>query len=141
MSLKRNTIANYLGHSYAVLLGIVIMPLYLTYLGPVPFGLVGFFILVQTSLHLLDMGLSPTLGRQIAYARGKNQGFKDFIKLLRSFEVIFFFLALLTSCSFFLAKNWISNEWIDAHSLNSDTTAYCITLMGLMVGLRWFSSL
>ena len=66
MSIKRNSIANYIGQSYTILIGIVITPLYLQYLGAEAYGLVGFFALMQAWMSLLDMGLSPTLGRQVA---------------------------------------------------------------------------
>jgi O-antigen/teichoic acid export membrane protein len=88
-SIKRNTIANYIGQMYVMLIGIVVTPLYLEHLGAEAYGLVGFFALLQTWMNLLDIGLTPTLGRQIAHASGKTNGFDEFWRLLKSFELIF----------------------------------------------------
>lgn len=66
MSVKSNTIANYIGQIYMMLIGIVVTPLYLQHLGAEAYGLVGFFALMQAWMNLLDLGLSPTLGRQAA---------------------------------------------------------------------------
>ena len=45
------------------------------YLSPEAFGLFGFFILMQAWMMILDMGLSPTLGREVAKARALKNGF------------------------------------------------------------------
>lgn len=140
-SLKRNTVANYVGIGYATITGIVILPFYLQYLGAEAYGLVGFFALMQAWLNLLDMGLSPTLARQVAYARGRDRGFDDFIKLLRSFEIIFLILATLVAIFIILSSDWISRNWINAEVLDSGTIAYSISIMGALIGLRFFASL
>ena len=80
-SIRKNTIANFIGFGYTSVIGIVVYPLYLKYLGAEAYGLVGFFTLMQSWLYMLDMGFSPTLARQISYARGQKNGFNEFIKL------------------------------------------------------------
>ncbi len=141
MSIKRNSIANYIGQSYTILIGIAITPLYLQYLGAEGYGLVGFFALMQAWMGLLDMGLSPTLGRQVAYARGQENGFDFFKRLLKSFEVIFLVIAALIITCVFLFSDWIAQSWIQAETLDTQTIIYCISLMGVMIGLRWFAGL
>lgn len=64
--LKKNIIANYFGQFYIIIIGIVMVPFYLKYLGAEAYGLVGFFALMQSWMMLLDMGISPTLGREVA---------------------------------------------------------------------------
>ncbi|MBV1916142.1 MAG: oligosaccharide flippase family protein [Pseudomonadales bacterium] len=141
MSIKRNTIANYIGQSYSILIGLVITPLYLQYLGAEAYGLVGIFALMQAWLQLLDLGLSPTLARQAAYARGQNNGFEHFKKLLRSFELIFVTLAVTIALAVYLTSDWVAAVWIKAETISFTTLVYCIGLMGVMIGLRWFASL
>lgn len=141
MSVKRNSLANYIGQSYTILIGILITPLYLQYLGAEAYGLVGFFALMQAWMVLLDLGLSPTLGRQVACARGLKNGFEFFKRLLKSFELIFFCLALLIITGISLSSEWVASNWVSAESLDTDTIVYCIVLMGVMIGLRWFAGL
>lgn len=140
-SIRNNTIANYIGQLYLTLIGIIITPFYLQYLGAEAYGLVGFFALMQAWMNLLDLGLSPTLGRQAAYARGLENGFEDFKKLLKSFEVIFLVLAIIASLSIFFGKHWLAIEWIKSDGIKTSTLTYCIGLMGVMIGLRWFVGL
>ena len=141
MNPSRNIIANYVGQSYVILAGIFFTPLYLNHLGAEAYGLVGIFALLQSWLALLDLGLSPTLGRQVAYARGRKNGFEFFKRLTKSFELIFFSLALLIIIVIFLASDWIAESWIKAATLDSNIIVYCILLMGIMIALRWFTGL
>ncbi|WP_321324719.1 hypothetical protein [Thiomicrorhabdus sp.] len=50
--------------------------------------------MVESVLNLLDLGLSPMLGRQVAYTGGQVNDY-GFLRPLKSFEVIFFGLTLL----------------------------------------------
>lgn len=140
-SIRRNTIANYIGQLYLTLIGIIVTPFYLKYLGAEAYGLVGFFALMQAWMNLLDLGLSPTLGRQAAHARGVENGFEFFKKLLKSFEVIFLLLAILIVSIIFITSDWLAAEWINSKNISKSTITYCISLMGLMIGLRWFVGL
>jgi O-antigen/teichoic acid export membrane protein len=141
MSVKTNTIANYIGQIYMMLIGIVVTPLYLKYLGSEAYGLVGFFALMQAWMNLLDMGLSPTLGRQAAYAIGQTNGFETFKRLVKSFEVIFLLLALSIICAIYFLSDWIALSWIKSDNIEINTLVYCVVLMGVMIGLRLFSGL
>jgi O-antigen/teichoic acid export membrane protein len=141
LSVRKNSIANYIGQSYVILIGIVITPLYLQYLSSESYGLVGFFALMQAWMLLLDLGMSPTLGRQVALARGQENGFIFFKRLFKSFEMIFFGLSIVIVAGIFLASNWIATVWISSETLEIETIAYCIGLMGVIMGFRWISGL
>ena len=88
-SIKANAISNYFGQGYTIVLTLLCTPFYLQYLGAEAYGLVGFFIIMQNWLNLLDMGLGTTLCRQVSVARGQNSGFRHFKNLVRSFELVF----------------------------------------------------
>lgn len=98
-------------------------------------------MVMQNWLNLLDMGLSTTLGRQVAYARGQTNGFKRFQNLLRSFELIFFSLTLGIVIGVFLSSNWLAQSWIKSNTISSDNISYCIIIMGLIIGIKFFSTI
>lgn len=64
ISLKKNTIANYIGQFYNMFIGIAILPAYMTYLGAEAFGLIGFFTMLSAWMMLLDVGLSATISKE-----------------------------------------------------------------------------
>lgn len=141
MTIKKNATANYFGTAYSILIGIAILPLYLHYLGAEAFGLVGIFALLQAWLQILDMGISPTLGRQAAFAKGSKNGFEEFISLLKSVEIIFLVLGFIIVISIFLIDHWLATNWVKAEHISVDIVAKCMSIMGLVIAFRWFSSL
>ncbi len=64
--LKRNVAATYVGQMYLALIGIVLVPFYVNFLGAEAFGLIGFWTMLQTWFTLFDMGLTPTMTREAA---------------------------------------------------------------------------
>ena len=142
MSIKKNIIANNLGQIYVIIAGVVVTPFYLKYLGNEAFGLVGFFALMQSWLSILDMGMSPTLSREVAKVKnGTTEQLSLFKKLLHSLEMIFILLGLIVSILILLHSDWLSLNWLQVETLSIKDVSYCIKLMGVMIGLRWLGSL
>lgn len=138
MPLKRNVVANYAGQAYTVLAGVVMLPFYLEFLGAEAYGLVGFFALLHAWLSLFTAGFSPTLARQVAHHRGLGElGGSKFRELLRSLELLVAAIAVFTVFAVWLGSDWLAGEWLRTVSLTHSEVAYCISLMGLIVGMRW----
>lgn len=141
--MKMNTAANFIGFGYTTIIGLVILPRYLHYLGAEAFGMVGFFTLLQAWMQLLDLGMSPMLSRQAAQAQGHGK-YNDFIelkRLMRSLELILFALSLGVVIGISAGSSWVANKWLHVTSLPLKEVATCIELMGGMIGLRLFTSL
>ncbi|MEN2509079.1 polysaccharide biosynthesis protein [Stutzerimonas stutzeri] len=142
LSMIRNTGLSYIGQAYALLVGILILPFYLGHLGAEAYGLIGFFAVLQAWLQLLDAGLSPSLVRQIAHFRGRPEVRRhEPGRLLRSFEIIFLPVASLTIFAIHGSSGWIAQRWLQAQDLDTLTIVHCISLMGLMVGLKLYATL
>lgn len=141
MTLKKNVIANYLGQIYVSLIGILVFPLYLKYLGPEAYGLVGFYIVLQSWLQILDIGFSPTLSRQVAFSRGANHGFLSLKKQLKTMEVFFYTTALVLTCVLYVSSDWIAADWLRLSTLDLKDVAYAISLIGVMISLRLIATL
>lgn len=144
LSMIRNTGLSYAGQAYAMLIGILILPFYLGHLGAEAYGLIGFFAVMQVWLQLLDAGLSPSLVRQIAHFRGQSTfGAQHYEsgQLLRSFEIIFLPLTALTVVGVHISGDWIAQHWLQAQELGTATIVHCISLMGLIVGLKLYATL
>ncbi len=141
ISLKHNAMANFIGLGYVTIISIVIFPLYLQYLGSEAYGLVGFFMVLQAWMQLLDMGMSPLLARQAARTRGQNIDNSNLRKLVRSFELIIFFLSITIVLVISTYSEWIASSWLNVISLDLKKVATSISFMGVIIGLRLFSSL
>ena len=141
MSLKKNVLANYLGQGWTALMGLAFVPLYIKYLGMEAYGLIGVFAILQAWLTLLDMGMTPTLSREMArYTAGAHtaQSIRD---LLRSLEVICFATALLIMIVVWLSATWFSVNWLQVKKLPVEEVAQATSIIGFVVALRFVESL
>lgn len=122
-------------------MGIAFVPLYIKYLGMEAYGLIGVYAILQAWLTLLDMGMTPTLNREMArYTVGVHtaQSMRD---LLRSLEVICFATTLLIGVAIWLSAAWLSDHWLQSKTLPVDEVAQAITIIGFVVALRFLESL
>ncbi|MCX7068113.1 MAG: oligosaccharide flippase family protein [Methylococcales bacterium] len=137
MSLKKNVFANYLGQAWTALMGLAFVPLYIKYLGMEAYGLIGIFTLLQAWLTLLDMGMTPTLSREMArYTAGAHsaQSIRD---LLRTMEFICFALAIFVCGLLWLCAPWLSEHWLQTEKISAEQLAQAISVMGLVIALRF----
>lgn len=140
-SLKKNIIFNYIGQFYNAFIGILILPLYLQELGGEAFGLIGFFTLLLAWMQLIDLGLTPTLGREVARLKVDPKNNHELRTVVRSLEIVFMFIAALATSIIFLSRNWVALDWLTISELDTEIVALSIGLMAFMVGFRWLSSL
>lgn len=140
-SLKRNVLFNFVGQFYIAFLGILILPLYLKHLGAEAYGLIGFFTLLQSWMQLLDLGITPTLGREISRLKDLPENHFELRTVVRSLEIIFITIALFMTISVFLGKDLIAQKWLTIQDLDLYLVGLCIGLMGIIAGFRWLSSL
>ncbi len=141
MSLKKNILASYATQIYVTLVGILILPLYLKYMGAEAYGLVGFFTMLQAWFNLLDMGLTPTVARETARFRGGATDALSYRRLLRALQLIFFAVALLGGGTMFVFSGLIADGWLKVQTLPLAQVQLALQLMAVGVALRWMSGL
>ncbi|MBE1426385.1 O-antigen/teichoic acid export membrane protein [Desulfomicrobium macestii] len=137
MALKRNLVANYLGQGWAALMGLAFVPYYIKLLGIEAYGLIGLFAVLQAWLSLLDMGMTPTLGREMARFTAGTHSNESIRDLLRSIEIIAVVVAVLIAGGVALGSDWIATSWLKAEALPSEMVAQVFTIMGLVTALRF----
>lgn len=141
ISLKKNTIANYLGQFYTMFIGIFMLPFYLKYLGAEAYGLVGFFTMLTSIMMLLDMGFSGALTRETAKLKDKINGLMKIKEILRSVEGMIAVLSMVIFIGVFFSSAWIVLHWLQVKELSFEVVENCIKLMGFIVAIRWYVSL
>ena len=141
MSLKKNILASYATQIYVTLIGILILPIYLKYMGAEAYGLVGFFTMLQAWFNLLDMGLTPTVARETARFRGGATDALSYRRLLRALQLIFFAVALLGGGVMFVLSGHIADGWLKVQTLPLAQVKLALQLMAVGVALRWMSGL
>lgn len=136
MSLKKNTIANYLGQGWIAVMGLAFVPIYIQYLGIEAWGLVGFMTMLQAWFTLLDMGLTPTLSREMARFQAGEHSAQSIRDLLRSLEIIYGGVAVAIVAIVWLVAPWAALHWLSASQLSPASVAQAIGMMGLVLAAR-----
>lgn len=141
MSLKKNVIANYFGNGWTAAMSLIFIPYYIKYLGMEAYGLIGFYTMLQACLILLDLGMTPTLSREMARFTGGQHTPQSIRDLLRSLEIICLTVAGIYCLSIWLSSDWVANNWLQAEKLSKESIAQAFIIMGLVTALRFIEGL
>lgn len=141
MSFRHNILANYASQLYVTAVGIVMVPLYIRYMGAEAYGLVGFFAMLQAWFNLLDMGLTPTIARASARHQGGAMSLLDYRRLTRALEGVFVAIALLGGIVLFALAQQIADKWLNVSLLPKHDVTRALQLMAVIIALRWMCGL
>ncbi|WP_248919157.1 oligosaccharide flippase family protein [Pseudomonas entomophila] len=141
MSLKKNIIANYVSQIYVALIGIVILPLYMKSMGAEAYGLIGFFTMLQSWFMLLDLGLTPTVGRETARFKAGSMSAIAYRRLVRALNSIFLIIAVVGGVGLLVCSDTISTHWLKAETLTHDVVVGAVQIMAVCIALRWMGGL
>lgn len=141
MSLRKNILASYASQIYVTLIGVVLLPVYIRYMGVEAYGLVGFYTMLLAWFQMLDFGLAPTLSREVArYVGGAVDGL-TLRRLLRVLEAVFFSVALAGALTLLLGADWVASSWLRIEHLPPGQVRTAIRLMAIIIALRWVAAL
>jgi len=85
-SAKGQLLANIVGRAWVLLSNLIFFPIYLHLLGMQSFGIISLFMAVVGLITFLDMGLSPTLAREL---NDQAHSYLEKLNLLFTYEVIY----------------------------------------------------
>jgi len=140
MSLKRNLIANFVGQGWTAVMGLAFTPIYIARLGMESYGVIGLFAVMQTWLTLLDLGMTPTLTREMAKFVADGSGVRYVRRLLRSLEVVTLGVSLLILVGVLLASGWLTRDWLKLAALTQGEAQQAVSVMAFVVALRFVES-
>jgi O-antigen/teichoic acid export membrane protein len=141
MSLRRNILANYASQLYVTIIGIVMVPLYVKYMGSEAYGLVGFFSMLQAWFGLLDMGLTPTMSRETARFKGGVTDVLSYRRLVRALEGVFLLVAIIGGVALYAVAGYIASEWLKVDQIPLQEVQRSLEYMALAIAIRWMCGL
>jgi len=136
MKLEMNLLAGLVNSVWSALIGLAVIPFYLKYLGMEAYGLIGFFITTQAVLSLLDMGMVPTINREVArYSATGN--LSEVGTLLHTLAIVYWSIAGVIALLLALVAPWIAEYWIESKHIASQTVSHAVMLMAVVIACRW----
>jgi O-antigen/teichoic acid export membrane protein len=139
ISIKKNIIFNYSSQIFIIVISVATLPKLITVMGTEAYGLISFFSLIQSWIMLLDLGMSPTLTREIARFNGGALKANDLLHLFNSMKKIFIGLAIVVVIFILLSSDFIVTSWLKTE-LDYLTLMNSVGLMALILAFRWVAS-
>ncbi len=138
-----NAVANFVGKIWSAALGLAVIPIYVRTLGVESYGLVGVFGSLQAIMGLLDMGMQPTVNRELARlsALDRDEAAVPMRELVRTFALVFACVGLLSGAIVLAGSPALATHWIRADRLATHTVVRAVGLMGVIIALQWPSSI
>jgi len=134
---KTNFFANLAGSGWTALVGLACTPLYIRFMGMEAYGLIGFYFMLQGVIQILDLGLSPTMNREMArysVLPGKAGEARD---LVRTLEVGYWAIGFLIGGAVWSSAPYIASHWIKAGNISPSEVRHAVTAMGALTALQW----
>lgn len=138
MSIKKSFMLTFSVQVYSTIITIALTPLLISMVGAEGFGLIGFFLILQNLIQILDAGISGTLSRQIAITKHCRKAFKVF---LLNFNKVYVGFIILASCFFLLSyffRGEFSSFWFDT-SINKSLLDFCLLMMAGTLAIKYLS--
>lgn len=136
MKLGHNLVAGMASSTWTAIISLAVVPLYIKYLGIETYGLIGFFATSQALLSLLDMGLAPTINREVARCTATGD-MREARNLLHNLSIIYLATACFIAFLTIILAPYTANYWLQSQHISRDTLSRALMLMGVVVACRW----
>jgi O-antigen/teichoic acid export membrane protein len=136
MRLSRSLLAGLTNSIWTALVGLMVVPLYLRYLGIEAYGLIGFFVTMQAMFQVLDLGLASTANREVARCAASGH-LTEAENLLHTLAIIYWIMAGIIALIVLALAPFIARHWLQSRELSLVTIEHAAMLMGLTLACRW----
>jgi O-antigen/teichoic acid export membrane protein len=136
-AVRVNVLANLAGQGWAAALQLLLVPLYLHFLGVEAYALVSLYMVLLATLQIFDLGLGQTLNRELARARGLDAEASGVRDLARTIELAYWGIVLavcgvlLAVAPFLVPYRLVAAMMIVLAALQWPALLYASGLMGL----------
>ncbi len=135
--LKFGLMANFAGTGWAAVMQFACIPFFIKFLGIEGFGLIGFYLMLQGLLQVMDLGLSPTMNREMARYSIEPTKASEARDLVRTLEVGYWGIGLVLGAALLVAAPWIATRWITSNTTSAPQVQRAIMLMGVLTIFQW----
>ena len=136
MAIVRNLVANSLNQGVSFLVNIIAVPIYLGLLGVEQYGLIGFALVVQMWVNLLEVGMSGTLGREMTRMMIGDVSEASVLSFLRSLDWLFLGGAILLGAVGWISRALWAHAWFTREALDPAVINECVVLIIALAAVR-----
>ena len=129
--------ANFVGSIWQTLMLLIFIPLYIKFMGIESWGIVGFYLMLQGVLQILDFGLSPTMNREMARYSAMPEKAAEARDLVRTLEVGYWGIGIAIGAVILSAAPLIATHWIKGSAIPTGVVQQAVMSMGVLFALQW----
>jgi O-antigen/teichoic acid export membrane protein len=134
---KLELVASFAGTGWAGLMQLACIPAYIKFMGIESYGLIGFYLVLQAMLQILDLGLSPTMTREMARYSVQPEKAAEARDLVRTLEVGYWSIGVFIGAAILMASPWLAVHWIKPKAIPVKTVMQAVMLMGGLAFFQW----
>lgn len=132
-----NVLVNIAGKPISIVISVLLVPLYIKFLGPESYGIIGLYTSTCMMFSLLDCGMGLTLNRSLAQLAPSADA-KD---LARSLEILYWVIGLAAGLALFALAPFIAHKWVKPEQLSAETIERVLRIGALVFVFQWPISL
>ncbi len=129
--LGKNISANLLSNVWLTVLMLVLTPLYIFLLGVESYGLIGFYLSWVAILGILDMSVSVTAVREIAWRSARPEMQKTIPILFKSLELTYWAIILVSGLGILIGAWFLGADWFQTKNLSPEFIRNILILMAI----------
>ena len=114
-------------------MGLILIPLYIKFMGIESYGLIGVFVTLQVLFGLFDAGLGSTLNREMARRSALPHQEQEMRNLVRTLETIYWSISVVVGITVVSLSPIIAHHWIQSGQLPPQTVEQALFIMGFIM--------
>lgn len=136
-SVRLNLLSNLVTKVLTAAVSLACVPVYINVLGVAGYGVIGIWATLETLASLLDLGLSPTMTRELAATEQRAEEAQHVRDLVRTIEVVYWALGLLIGATIVLSAPLIATHWLRSSQISPGELQTSVQLIGVLIFCRW----
>jgi O-antigen/teichoic acid export membrane protein len=134
--LRLNVLANLLGSGWLAIVQLVVVPVYLRLLGIEGYALIGFYLTLLGVLRIVELGLSPTVSRELARLSVDPSLAGDAQDLTRTLEAFYWGAALAVAALVYVLAPRVAFGWLQETRISGEILVASVRWMGLLAAAQ-----
>ena len=131
--MKKNIIANFIGHFWGILSNFLFVPLYIKFLGLESYSIISFTLVLNGIMAMMDAGLTATLSREFASSNNSNI---EKLRIYKTLESSYFIISILVISILWFASKFIAFKWLNLANIQPDRVSLFLKIISVEIGLR-----
>src|ERR1700739_900012 len=136
-SFKFDLFANFAGTGWSALVQFACIPFYIRFLGIEGYGLIGFYLMFQAMLQVLDFGISPTVNREMARYSVRPEKAAEAGEFIRTLELGYWLIGAIIGLVTLAAAPLIATHWIRTTNIPVENVRQAVMIMGILAVFQW----